>query len=370
MRIRFIFCLQLLSLGCLFAQNDSLDKDVDTTRLRKTSLFGLPIVYYTPETKFGFGAAGLLGFRLANEPEQSRSSLLQGGVVYTQEKQLLTYVSYVLYARKEAFWSFGEVGYYRYTYFYFGNGNSDPLPGGERYDVNYPRVRIHALFQLDKGFYLGPTYWIDAFEIKNVAPGGLLDDQSQDISGRSGGTLSGPGVMGVLDHREDFYFPRSGYYLEGLFQVYAPWTGSDFAYTRATLDARGYLPLRSGKDQVMALQGFADLTRGDAPFNALALLGGPKRNRGYYEGRYRASKMLSAQLEYRGHLFWRIGITGFLATGLVFDQWKEISPTILRTSYGGGLRVRISNRDRINLRVDAAFGGGQPAYYLTIGEAF
>lgn len=361
-------CIGLSISACHAGEPDSLP--VDTTRFRKTSLFVLPVVYYTPETRFGFGAAGLMAFRLPHEPEASRSSLLQGGAVYTQEKQILTYLSYVVYAKNEDLWSFGEVGYFRYTFFYFGNGNSDPIPAGELFDVNFPRLRIHALKRVTRGGYVGLHYWLDAFEIQNVAEGGLLANPVLNITGREGGVISGPGIIGVLDRREDFYAPNSGYYLEGLFQVNAPWTGSTFSYTRTTVDARAYLPVWKEKNHVLGLQAYADLTTGDAPFNALAQLGGPKRTRGYYEGRFRDAKLLSAQAEYRAHLFWRIGVTGFVAGGMVFDQFNEINTDILRTSYGGGLRVRISNRDRINLRVDAAFGGDQPAFYLTVGEAF
>jgi hypothetical protein len=362
--------LLLFATKSLWAQVDSSQAKVDTTKLQITSLFGLPVVYYTPETRWGFGLAGLAAFRLPNEPRHSRSSQLQLGAVYTQEKQLLLYLPYVLFAKDESYWAYGEIGYYRYTYFYYGNGNEDLQPEGELYDVNFPRLRLHALRKLAPGWYLGGHYWLDVFDIQNTQPGGLLASKQREITGRNGGIISGPGLISIYDRRNDFNSPTRGYYAEALFQVNAPWTGSTFNYTRTSLDLRGFLPIWPQQEHVLAGQIYADLTSGAPPFNALALLGGPKRMRGYYEGRYRARNLLGGQMEYRAHLFWRLGATAFVAGGAVFEQWEELSREVLRYTWGGGLRVRISQADRINVRFDVGIAEGTPAYYLTVGEAF
>lgn len=368
-------CLLILGLiallgGSLKAQADSSAQAVDTTKLNITSLFGLPVVYYTPETRWGFGVAGLMAFRLPNEPRNSRTSQLQAGAVYTQEKQLLLYLPYVLFAQNETYWAYGEIGYFRYTYYYYGNGNEDLIPNGELYDVNFPRLRVHALRKVAPNWYGGFHYWLDVFDIQNTQPGGLLASEQLDITGREGGIISGPGIISIYDRRNDFNAPTKGFYAEGLFQVNAPWTGSTFRYTRTSLDLRGFLPVIPKLEHVLGAQVYADLTSGDPPFNALALLGGPRRMRGYYEGRYRARNLVGGQVEYRAHLFWRLGITAFFATGAVFDQWADLSPEIMRYSYGGGLRARISKEDRINVRIDMGVAQGVPAYYLTVGEAF
>lgn len=368
-------CYWLALLGLMISlpgwgQSDSSAQAVDTTRLQRTSLFGLPVVYFTPETRWGFGVAGLAAFRLPHEPRDSRSSQLQFGAVYTQEKQLLLYLPYVVFARNERYWAYGEIGYYRYTYYFYGLGNEDPLPEGELYDVNFPRFRLHALRRVAPHWYLGLHYWLDVFDIQNVVPGGLLASEQRDITGREGGIISGPGLISIYDRRNDFNAPTRGYYAEALFQVNAPWTGSTFSYTRTSLDLRGFLPVWPRQEHVLAAQVYADLTTGDPPFNALGLLGGPRRMRGYYEGRYRARNLVGGQVEYRAHLFWRLGATAFVAGGAVFDQWRAVQPDLLRWTWGGGLRVRISQEDRINVRVDVGVAEGTPAYYLTVGEAF
>lgn len=375
--MKYSLLVLVLALGLLghnlLAQTDSTaqaETVPDTTKTQITSLFGLPVVYFTPETRWAFGAAGLLAFRLPDEPRNSRTSQLQLGVVYTLERQFLAYLPYVLFAQNEKYWLYGELGYYRYTYFFYGIGNENTDPGGELYDVNFPRFRIHALRKVAPHWYLGGHYWLDVFDIQNTQPGGRLEDTQRDITGRNGGIISGPGLISIYDRREDFNFPYRGFYAEGLFQVNAPWTGSSFTYTRTSLDLRGFVPVWKRKHHIFGAQLYADLTTGDPPFNALALIGGPRRLRGFYEGRYRARNMLGGQVEYRLPLFWRLGATAFAGTAAVFDEWSELRPAVFRYSYGAGLRVRISNEDRINVRFDVAIAQGRPNFYLTVGEAF
>ncbi len=338
--------------------------------LRFTSKFVLPITFYTPETRWGFGGAGLLAFRLPGEPDSSRSSQLQGGGVYTLENQLLTYLSYILFRENEDYWLYGEVGYYRYTFFFYGIGNEDQDSEGELFSVNFPRFRIHALKQVVPNGYLGLHYWLDVFDIQDVAPQGRLADDQRDIAGRNGGIISGPGLIGIYDRRNDLNFPTKGVYAEALFQVNAPWTGSSFNYTRTSMDLRGFWSPFKQVNHVLAGQVYADLTTGEPPFNALALLGGTRRLRGFYEGRYRDNRLIGGQIEYRAPLFWRIGVNAFVGTAAVFDEFSEINPNIFRLGYGAGLRARISNEDYINLRFDVGVAEGQVNYYLTVGEAF
>ncbi len=38
--------------------------------------------------------------------------------------------------------------------------------------------------------------------------------------------------------------------------------------------------------------------------------------------------------------------------------------------FGGGVRYRLSEADRMNIGLDLAFGGGTPTIYFRLGEAF
>lgn len=366
-QIILLVCLWLFSPQMSFAQSSQ----QDSTGIEITSLFGLPIAYFTPETRWAGGIAGLMNFRFRRDSADiSRPSQLQIGAAYTQERQFLSYLPFSIFADNNRLYVYGELGYYRYSYFFYGIGNENTIPEGELYDVNFPRIRVHGMKLIASNLYLGAHYWMDAFEIAGLDAGDRLADPGRNITGREGGIISAPGLIALLDKREDVFAPESGYYLEGLVQISRPWTGSTFRYERFTLDGRYYLPVVPRLHHVLAVQVYADLTNGDIPFNALPLLGGTRRMRGYYEGRYRDNNLLSAQAEYRFPLFWRLGMVAFGGIGTVFPTWKELSPSYLRAAGGAGLRIRISNTDRVNARIDAAFGPGTTGYYITIGEAF
>lgn len=359
--------LPFLSVPSLSAQETTEDT---VRKMQITSLFVLPIVYFTPETRWAGGVGSLVAFRFKGDSVGTRPSQVQLGFAYTQERQFLSYLPFSIFAKQEQWYIYGELGYYRYTYFFYGLGNKNTNPDGELYDVNFPRLRIHAMRKIKPRWYLGLHYWWDIFEIANADPNGKLSDPVENIQGRNGGVISTPGLITLFDGRDDVFAPESGYYLEALTQISRPWTGSPFSYSRITIDGRYYLPISRKLKHTLALHAFADLTEGVPPFNALPSLGGPRRLRGLYEGRYRDNHVVLAQAEYRLPLFWRLGMAGFVSVGSVFPSFQEISTRYIRYAGGAGLRIRISKQDRVNLRIDAAFGPGNSGYYLTVGEAF
>lgn len=162
--------------------------NTDTTAERST-LFGLPIVYYTPETRWAFGGAGFLSWRFKNEPTDTRPSQIQLGGAYTLNDQILAYLSYELWWNKEQNTVFGELGWYRYNYYYFGIGNQKPEDFRELYGVNYPRLRLSWLHKVAANFLIGPRFTVDDFKITELDPDGEL--VNGNVAGAEGGLNSG-----------------------------------------------------------------------------------------------------------------------------------------------------------------------------------
>jgi hemolysin activation/secretion protein len=133
---------------------------------------------------------------------------------------------------------------------------------------------------------------------------------------------------------------------------------------------RKFQSLKKGKSGVFAFQYFVNIMGGDPPFYQLALLGGTKRVRGYYEGRYRDKNAMSTQVEYRSP-FWRnrIGFAAFTGTGLVFHNFADFDLHYLKPSLGGGLRLKFNRKENIHFRIDVAYGKSLN-YYFILSEAF
>ena len=92
--------------------------------------------------------------------------------------------------------------------------------------------------------------------------------------------------------------------------------------------------------------------------------------RGYYEGRYRDRQYLAGQAEYRFPLWWRIGGAAFAGMGDVAPDLGSFTFSSLKPSYGLGLRFMINKEEKVNIRLDYAWGKETSGFYLEITEAF
>jgi hypothetical protein len=102
----------------------------------------------------------------------------------------------------------------------------------------------------------------------------------------------------------------------------------------------------------------------------MGMLGGSKKMRGFYEGRYRDNNLVLLQAEYRRKIFWWLGFTVFASAGEVAHRADAFSSRFIRYTYGSGLRLTFDDAQRLHLRIDAAAGDGKVRGYFTIGEAF
>jgi len=350
-----VLCLMLLTLSQIVKAQEKADSN-------KVKVIGLPLFFYSPDTRFGGGAGGIATFRSPGAPQASSVTF---SFAYTQRKQLLAWFPYQLYFGKGKYLAYGEVGWYRYLYQFFGIGNNVDENYLEKYTAQYPRIRATLLRNLGGGHALGLRYALDDYKIVRYDSSGLLLKKA--IPGWDGGLSSGAGVVWWLDTRDNRFYPGKGSYLETAFYVEDQFTGSKFQFSRLSVDVGKFFTL--GKKTVLGLQGMGTLTLGEhIPFFNLAQLGGPRRLRGYFEGRYRDKHMLLVQSELRQEAFGRFGGVLFLGTATVFGTPGE--PFKWRPNGGLGIRYQLDKKQKINLRADYGFGVKSQGFYLTFGEAF
>lgn len=328
--------------------------------------FGYPVAFYSPETKLGFGVAGSYSFRFKNEATRSFPSQLTFGAAYTTNKQVLFYAPFRIYAFNQRFLSYGELGYYRFTYNFYGIGNSIPANYSEKYLTHFTRLRLNLLYQFSSHIYIGPRVWFEDQTIRKFEPGRLIDTAL--IAGSKGSRTPGFGITANIDFRNNLFYPTKGWFAEFAVQTFQKSLGSSLNWTRYLSDVSIYLPLAS--NSVLAVNGIVDFNFGNPPFNLMAALGGTKRMRGYYEGRFRDKNAVMLQTEFRSLLKGRFGYTIFASLGTVAPTITEFSSRYIRPTAGAGLRFRIDRKEKLNLRLDLAVGKNSRAIYFTVGEAF
>ncbi len=336
----------------------------DSISGRKVGLIVLPIVFYSPETRLSFGAAGSYTFRFKGEQPESRPSQIQLGFAYSLNKQILSYIPFQFFVKDARYRFYGEIGYYRYIYDFYGIG---PLPGErEVFSVNFPRLRLNALYRLQKNIYTGFRYWMDDYNVVKVAEGGLL--AARNIAGSEGSFISGLGPVFIYDSRDHLFSPQKGWNIELAAFYNGPLLGSDFDFSKWNIDVARFFSNRW--DHVWALNAYGEFTFGNVPFNQLSQLGGSKRMRGYYEGYLRDHHYWVLQGEYRLPIFWRFGGVLFGGLGGVAPRIRDFKGKEATYHAGLGLRILIDRKEKFNLRVDYAFGKNSSGFYLTVGEAF
>jgi len=358
-----IFILIASSSG-IYAQGN-IQKWLNPDSVKARKVFGVPTIYFTPETNWAFGAAGFAYFKL-DKDSLTRPSSVRFGAAYTLNKQVLAFLPYQLFLKRNKYWLNGELAFYRYPYFFRGVGNDYPEGTFERYDAQFPRFRLTAMRRFGKHVYTGPRYWFQNTDVISVATGEILD--TANVVGANGGIKSGFGWVVNYDTRDKIFNPRSGLYLqlESLFneQIF----GSDFNYQTYVTDFRVYLKFL--KKHTLAFNLYNQFNFGEVPFNKMAQVGGSTYLRGYQLGWFRDKKLSSFQAEFRSNYWTIFAFNIFAGAGVVSPSISELSLSNLRPAAGFGVRILVDPKERLNLRGDIAFRENGYEIYLTVGEAF
>lgn len=366
---RLLVILWLFSLG-LDSTGQSRDAEfyrTDTLKIRKkVQIIALPVVFYTPETKFGFGAGLQTFFLTQTNIYNSRESNTMFDIIYTTEKQLIVDVIPKIY------FNFGNLfldGSFKYKVFpnsFWGIGNSTPNDNLERYNMRSVMLKISLLQRLPPDLNFGFQYQYEHHTMLEMDSAGQLISES--IPGSTGATINGFSFVFNLDNRDNVFSARSGNFMQLTAGFSAKGIGATHSYNKYIIDLRKYFPL--GKKSALATQINYESTYGDVPFQTKAYLGGGERMRGFFRGRYIEDHMYVVQAEYRNRFAQRWILAAFGAIGEVASLPKYFMDDV-KYSVGGGIRYQIVKSNPTLLRLDVGFGkGGNSGFYFGVNEAF
>jgi len=342
----------------------------------------LPVLSYAPETSLRFGAIGVYLFRVGKAVKGTQLSSIKAPMTYTLNNQPKFRVSYEIFFNDNKHVFKGFTQWQRFPLLFWGVGPNTPEAAEELYTSRSFGGEIAYLNQvIDKVFIGGRVEWVNNKTVERVA-GGLLSEDG-NIPGSNGGIHAGLGLQFRYDNRDNNFNAAKGPFIESSLSTYQESFGSDFTFTKFTLDFREFI--QPFKKHVLAFQFFTEYNWGDPSFEYLALMGGDETMRGHYEGRFRDKAYWAAQAEYRlplGRKRWfpfepeklsiweRWGMVGFAGLGTVAPEFSDLRNSDLKYSLGLGLRYLILPKERVNIRIDFGFGSQRPAFYLNVREAF
>jgi outer membrane protein assembly factor BamA len=348
---------------------DSLTILSDALKDFKPTINGYPYVFYTPETEFAFGAGGIFVFYTAKDSTLNPSKIGFGGY-YSTLKNYKFSVNPAMYFFGNNLFIRLPVSYGFFVDRYWGVGDDTPAVGNEQYS----RQDFSATFYLQSPPIVfaadrsGLVIDYNNTEIIDKMENSYLNDSTATVTGSEGGQLLGFGLDLTWENRDNIFFPNSGGYQYFRFTLY-PEGASDYKYLDIELDVRQYWSFKP--DHVIAANFYLNSISGDAPFYKQAALGGSKRMRGYFQGRYRDDFYAMLQMEYRQYFWRRFGFVVFGGLGNVSSEILEYNFATLKYSYGAGLRYQFNKKQKINLRMDLGFGqDGNRGIYFGIEEAF
>ena len=349
---------------------------------------GIPVVNYSPESTWEFGAAAQGYFRL---PNQERTSIVQLDGTYSLRHQWYINTQGTLYfgARSASpAWQLQfRAGYSDRPATYYGvyddphfanEGNTGigMLRKGTPYQMQRAYLNLQAPISIDKDWSVGPMLDILVaqynIEGKYKTPSPLVQ--------------AAVGAVGVYDSRDNVFYPTQGIFFK--LSAAAAWTNKvDIPEgQQATIngllsaDLRQFIALPHNlvlawqlKTQMMLSPLFiSHITM----YPMLPRLGGQDGLRGVNSDMFRDDIMMALQAELRIPIWSIFRAAVFAGIGDVYDyhNWHWEVPKV---GYGIGLRAAI-NKAKVNIRFDVARSNVDPrwnninaySFYLTATEAF
>lgn len=323
----------------------------------------LPVMFYQEETSFGAGVSSAIYF---TKDRVHQVSNIQGMAIYTLKNQFRATVLPKIYTRNKLTYFSGHLRLSHYPDKFFGIGRGTPDTLEEDFTSRGVSFLVQCQRFINRNMMVGVQMGIDYSRVVEFDGYGYL--QSSTLDGVKPYFTSGLGIVTTWDTRDNMFYATTGEFYKVSVMSQSRLLGSDFNSTRVTADVRNFFRLTN--HQSVGIHLYGDLTWGRTPFQQLPAVGGNQILRGFYQGRYRDKKMLSAQVEYRFPIFWRIRGTVFAAAADVAPSLGKLSIKETRYTCGAGIRIRV-NPAKVHIRVDVGVTDGlKPAIYFIVNEAF
>ncbi|MES3035365.1 MAG: BamA/TamA family outer membrane protein [Gemmatimonadota bacterium] len=363
LRAGLLCAIALLTASVLFAQAGSPTPASDSVGRRRIQ--PLPALGSAPETGLQFGATVLAVWEPAPRLHTRPASLL-ASALRTTKAQTRVRIEGEHWSTGNARRLAGSLQWQEFPLPFFGIGDRTPRWAEEIYTPTGTEAVVSMQQRISGPWYasVGARYLDQTITADSI---GVL--RLGQLTGSSGGVTAEFSAGVQRDTRDNLFAPRAGQWLQLVYSRSDDGLWSDFSYRTLKVDARSYHTL--GASHVVALQAQVTGVDGDAPFDALALVGNGDIMRGYQRGRYRDAWLTAAQAEYRSPVWHRLGGVAFAGAGLSSPGFGDWSDRRVLPTYGAGLRVQIDARQRTGVRADYGRGlDGASGLYIGFNQAF
>jgi len=389
-RLIIIICL-LIGSYPLFAQdaNRESNKAVQDTSKFMHSMYGvnsfmqkfmvyapLPVISSATETGLLIGLVKFNDFKIGVTTKNdtiTQPSTVSGLIYFTEKGQSKFNVETDLMLKENVHNISSRVTFFNFPLLVFGVGNDTHADTSATILFQNFEFEGGYKYMFKKKHYAGLKFqYYNSLKVEFVDS--TENPNNYDVS-HFQGVRSGLGFSYTFEGRDNRLNAYEGAYVNVVYDMYPGWLPTSFEFSRLLIDLRKYYTLIKPNKLILAGQFVSEFVTGQnltegAPLQALAFLGGPSGMRGYYAGRFRDYNSMSAQVEVRFPIFWIIGGTIFGAGGQVMPKVSDFNFSRNHYAWGGGLRLMISEKNRVNMRLDVGFGEDITTFTLGFSEAF
>ena len=332
---------------------------------KKSEFFWFPLIIYAPETRLAFGLGEAFTFKTSRKDSLTRPSKITGTQLYTMNKQLLANLLSDIYTNGNKYHIVSYVSFQRFPNRFYGIGNNTDKTF-EKYDAVFVDFKNTFERRFAKNFFAGITQNYRYCDIISYLSYGEF--ARKNIPGENGGHISGFGLNASFDNRDNVFYPSKGNYFKFTWMLYDKTFGSDYSFRNYTLDLRKFISVY--KENILALQLYAEHGNGTIPFHMLSQMGGTQLMRGFFQGRFRDKNVVAFQAEARIPVWKRFSLAVFGSVGEVSPSINQFALNKIKLTGGAGIRMRLLKTQKVNIRLDAGFGKDSYGIYLDFSEAF
>lgn len=336
---------------------------------KKLGFIAIPVVFYSSDTNFGFGAAAIIHKDHHKDEYVSKSNSLAMVFFYTLRNQMLSANAGNLYWDSANWHWKSELIFKKYPTDFFGIGNDTKPSAHEVFEPFTFKFENSVNRRVWHSFYAGISLSQGYHNLIKSKKGGLT--QSYFKNHQKEGFISGIGLRLSYDSTDDSFSPTTGSFAEVAYHYHPFWLGSQYSFSRVFIDGRTFVKIPIPKfESVLGFQLLYEGVHGNAPLSFLPTIGDMDMMRGYTGDRFRDNYMIAAQTEWRFPIYWRFGGVLFFAAGRVMHNFTDFIFEDIKYGGGFGIRVRLAKKKKINLRFDMGFTPEGYKFYFNLLEAF
>ncbi|MBB3699282.1 BamA/TamA family outer membrane protein [Flammeovirga yaeyamensis] len=342
--------------------------DIVTYDSKSFSMTTYPLGGYSEQFGFMIGAMPVFTFAKSesnNNDKYKRPTTLIPSILVSSKGLFSTKASLIFYGKEHL--NLQIDGIYQYVPFnYYGVNELTPADTVSFFNRQFASFG-EATYEMNDIYFLGFRYDIQYNKLEDFDQ--IINENN--IIGLNGGFNFGIGPTFKIDNRNDVNYPSKGQLLSVALSFYPKFLGNDYHFSHFFIEYSKFFKIRSDKNILGFFAAF-HAQEGDVPFYYLNKLGGSKRMRNIVHPlRFIDKNYYMTQLEYRRHLFWRLGMVLYGGVGNVYGSKGTSAFENVKYCVGSGFRFQLVDGVKVNFRFDYAIGNyDQQGFWITRREAF